>query len=374
MSFRDLVKVHRRLVQEVERARAKEHPSQGDALPFARRDRPATVSQPRRPTLRQTAHELRPARLCQGPGEVVVARLSVGQAKVVSQAGRQERGPFGQIGDEAAPRSGSMSRISSPPAVTWPAPGEARARSSEITVDLPAPLGPTRTTVSPGEMVRLDLSQQRDLPAGQLRVTERSSTGPGTVRLRPGPPGRRRADQRQRPGGGSEALGALVELGARPAQREVHLGRHDEHGQRRQVQAPVNRRKPSGTATRATDTDPSVSSTRAERKATRSTLELDGRAPRWHGRCLLAAVPCAQRRGEPVTPRSGRQPGARDVRRGATARQQAARPADESAEYREESHDYCHDDGRNPVQGPHGHKQGEGAAAASTRSGRQRPT
>ena len=38
---------------------------------------------------------------------------------------------------------------------------------------------------------------------------------------------------------------------------------------------PVRRRSPSGTATRATDTDPSVSSTSADRNATLSTLELE---------------------------------------------------------------------------------------------------
>ena len=224
--------------------------------------------------------------------------------------------------------SRSRSRRSSPPTVTAPRAGSAKPRSSERTVDLPAPFGPTRTTILARRDGEVGAGEHRLGPSRNARSGPRcSATGTrldsaDEVRLAAagrcagGPlPGARRRRRTGLARGRSDAIARAA--AARPsalswnsalARRtgQEDLGRDDEHRQRRGrgCTDPLSRRSPRGTASSATETDASVSSTRAERKATRRVDEAG-----------LAAAPRRPRDPRPLLGRAAEGPAARAVPR-----------------------------------------------------------
>ena len=129
----------------------------------------------------------------------------------------------------------SHERRSTPPTRMRPPVGSSMPSRSAATVLFPAPLSPTSATVSPGDSSR----------------SSPSSTGPGTGRvgerhvLEPdgGECGARshqrsavhgrcgRVEQREHPLRHRQPVRAGVELRPQPPQRQVQLGRQDDHGQ-----------------------------------------------------------------------------------------------------------------------------------------------
>ena len=134
--------------------------------------------------------------------------------------------------------AGSQSARSTPPAVTRPAVGSARSRSSDASVLLPPPLGPTSATDSPGSSSRSTPSSTTAARARGIRERHRFEPYGGLARARRDrrPPGGRRLRSSTRSSSRSAdraPVGARVELGGEVAQRQVQLRREHEHGQRR---------------------------------------------------------------------------------------------------------------------------------------------
>ena len=140
---------------------------------------------------------------------------------------------------------------------------------------LPAPLAPTSATVSPGSELEVERVEDE---AGSRGVGERDPLEANgrvrrTGRDEPCPPPHRRGrlEQLEHALGDGQPVGARVELRAELAQRQVQLGREDEHGQPGlRPRPPSTSRTPTVTATSATPSVAASSSTDPERKATRS--------------------------------------------------------------------------------------------------------
>ena len=141
--------------------------------------RPAAPSRSRRPE--RSAVRPRPPRRCSSAAERDVAADRVVE---------QERGLRHQRDRTPASSSRASSRRSTPSSLTAPSSGSTSRVSSVVSVDLPAPVGPTIATVRPGSTVK-------STPAS----TSRSGRYPNRTsgHLRAGPPSSRSAAPRRTP-------------------------------------------------------------------------------------------------------------------------------------------------------------------------------
>ena len=161
----------------------------------------------------------------------------VAEPDVVGDRAAQQRRMLGHPGDLPPPgvESGSRPR-STPPTLMRPPVGREHAEQQRgDACSCPAPLSPTSATVSPGRSSRSSPSSTGPERAGYENDTRSKRTGAraglGASRGPPGHGGRRRVEQREHPLGHGQPVRAGVVLRAQPAERQVQLGREDDHGQ-----------------------------------------------------------------------------------------------------------------------------------------------
>ena len=204
-------------------------------------DRLVAVGQRRDEPVRARAHRGRLA-------DRLVRRAGRAEADVVGDRAAEERRPLRHPRElRAATRAASQRARSTPPTVMRPPVGSARPSSSAATVLLPAPLGADER-----DGLARARARGRAVEDGRRRAPGRRSPTPSkpdgaAARARrraaaPAPHRRRRVEQREHPLGDRQAVGARVELGAEPAQRQVQLRGEHEHRQRR-PRAPCRRRR-----------------------------------------------------------------------------------------------------------------------------------
>ena len=174
---------------------------------------PTIVSYPLRQRLGRTSPRPRAAR---PPAPLVVCR----SGRRAGCCPRRCRGRVvGRCGTQATSGARPPCRTTrgrSPPTDTTPAVGSTSLSSSDATVLLPAPLGPTSATVSPGPSSRSTPSRTTPARAGYENETSSSrTTAVARARRLPGSlvrDGRRRVEQHQQPVGDGEPVRARVEL------------------------------------------------------------------------------------------------------------------------------------------------------------------
>ena len=211
--------------------------------------------------------------------------------------------------------------------------------------------GPARDLVAHGA--------QRDRHPRRVR-DRRDRCRDGRSRGCPGRPSR--ANERQRLGDRGEPLGALVELGARPAQRQEDLGRDDQHGERRrELDRPVQQPQPEGDREEGDgDRRQRVEHERreegdAQRRQAGGPQRLAG--PRDAG-ALLGGAAEGPQDGKALEDVGDVTAEVLDLVP-AVAGERQARPSDERPEHREQADRRDDDETRDPVEHADGDREGE---------------
>ena len=298
--------------------------------------------------------------------------------------------------------------------MTEPRLGHTKPSRSASTVDFPEPLGPTRKTFSPGSITRQAPSSTGSCLPGRSTRTERRATGtsrgsgtlaasssaslgaagPDRPDLSPAgtrPTGPDRTDLSPATEAACACPSAITANACDDATRPWVLswnsalarrsGRNTSGATIRTASAahrctePSSNRRPSGTATRATDIDPNVSSTRAERNATRSVFRLDSlRASLARAILSLCSAlrPNARSTGNPWNRSATWRPSASTWRQRSLASAMLVRPTS-APNTGKRATTTARTSAESQSSTPTATSIANGARAASTKSGKQRP-